>query len=199
MALPETKTDICNLALGRIGAKTVTTAELTTGTEVKAAHCNRNYEQTRDALLRSNHWRFARERATLVEGSTPPFEYSNSYKLPEDFLALRYIFDDNEPNHIYRYQYAVEGEKIELDEDECEIAYIKRITDVKKFDPLFTEVLVLSLALKLVMPLSQDRALYREIKDELYKEVMPKVRTIDGQETNTEGRGGEVNWKESRY
>lgn len=199
MALPETKTDICNLALSRIGAKTVTTAELTADTAVTAKHCNRNYEQTRDALLRSNHWRFARDRAALVKGAVPPWGYDHYYKLPEDFLALRSIYDDNEPNHVYRYQYDVEGKQILSDEDTCEILYIKRVTDVKKFDSLFTEVFVLSLALKLVMPLSQDRALYKEIKDELYKELMPKVRTIDGQETNTEGRGGEVNWKLSRY
>lgn len=204
MALPESKTDICNLALGRIGSKTVTTAQLTdsTGviakTGVIAPHCNRNYEQTRDALLRSNDWRFATERARLVKGSTPPFgEYESSFKLPNDFLAKISIYDDNEPDGVYQYKYKIEGKKILINESSCDLNYIRRITDVKEFDPLFTEVFVLSLALKLVMPLSQDRALYREIKDELYKEVMPKVRTIDKQETNTEGRGGELNWKET--
>ena len=112
---------------------------------------------------------------------------------------MRSIYDDNESNGVYRYQYDVEAEQILSDEDTCYILYTKRVTDVEKFDPLFVEVFVLSLALKLVMPLSQDRPLYMEIKDELYKQVMPKVRAVDRQETNTKGRGGRQTWNESKW
>ncbi len=199
MALPESKLDICNLAFRRIGAKVITSAVLTADETPEAKHANSNYEQTRDALLRSHYWRFASDRATLVRGADPPFGYDHSYKLPSDFLAQRTIYDDNEPDMVFRNQHAFEGSLILTDEDICQIRYIKRVTEVKDFDPLFVEVLVLSLALKLVMPLSQDRVLYREIKDELYKEVMPKVRTVDKQETNTKGRAGKLSWNESRY
>jgi hypothetical protein len=48
-----------------------------------------------------------------------------------------------------------------------EIRYIRQVTDPTVFDPLFVEVLVLQLALKLVMPLSQDKVLRREIYTEL--------------------------------
>lgn len=196
MALPESKTDRCNLALGRIGSKVVTQAEITANSGVVAPHCNRNYEQTKDALLRSNHWRFARERASLVRGAVPPFGYAHYFKLPEDFLALRYVFDDNEPDDIYKYKYAIEGTQILINEGTCDVAYIRKIGEGEEFDPLFTEVFVLSLALKLVMPLSQDRALYKEIKEEL-KDMIARVRTIDKQETNTSGRKGKLNWNET--
>ena len=199
MALPTTKTDICNLALTRIGAKVVTVAEITADTAVTAMHCNRHYEQTRDALLRSHWWRFASGRVELEEADEPDFEWDNAYDLPDDFLAMKTIYDDNEPDHIYKNPYELEGSLLLINEDECEIRYIKQVTDVTLFDPLFVEVLVLTLALKLVMPLSQDRGLYAEIKDELYKEVMPKVRALDRQETNTSGRGGELTWNESRH
>jgi len=197
MALPTSKTDICNLALSRIGSKTVTTAEITAGSGVVAPHCNRHYEQTRDALLRSNNWGFASERATLVRGSTPPFEYDYSYKLPEDFLLLRSIYDSGEDDGVYRDQHAIEGKQILSNEDACQIKYVKDMT-VKDFDPLFIEVLVLSLAVKLVMPLSQDRKLYAELRDEL-KGVMSKARVVDKQESNTVGRGGVTGWSNSRY
>ena len=199
MALPENKTDICNLALGRMGEKTVTTTEITDNSGVIAPHCNRNYEQTRDALLRSLDWRFASDRAELEEADTPDFEWDYAFDLPDDFLAMKSIYDDNEPNHVYGNHYELEGKLLLTNEDACEIKYIKQVEDVTLFDPLFVEVLVLSLALKLVMPLSQDRELYAEIKDELYKQVMPKVRTLDKQETSTEGRAGKLTWNESRY
>lgn len=199
MALPESKTDICNLALSRIGAKVVTSAEITADTAVTAMHCNRHYEQTRDALLRSHWWRFASARKSLIKGAAPEFEWDHSYALPNDFLAVKSIYDEDEDNHFHRNHYEIEGNLLLTDEDTFDLKYIKQVTSVKDFDPLFIEVLVLSLALKLVMPLSQDRKLYAEIKDELYKEVMPKVRTLDRQETNTEGRAGDLNWNESRY
>ena len=198
MALPSSKTDICNLALCRIGAKVVTLAEITADTAVTATHCNRFYEQTRDLLLRSNQFRFSRTRATLVRGSTPDFEYSYSYKLPTDFHTLISIYDSSEPDGVYKYKYTIEGDVILLNETTCDIRYVKNVTSVADFDPLFIEVLTLSLALELVMPLTQDLKLYQEVKYELFNEILPKARTIDKQEANTDGRAGKQNWNEAR-
>lgn len=58
MASPTTKTDMCNLGLGWIGAKTVTEAQITANTDVTAIRCNQVYEQTRDALQKSHRWIF---------------------------------------------------------------------------------------------------------------------------------------------
>lgn len=204
MANPSTKTDICNLTLGRMGSKTVTAAQITADTDPIAKQCNLHYEQTRDALLRSHKWRFASARASLVRGATPPFEYDYSYKLPTDFLSPKPIFDGDESDGVFRYQYAIEGKLILTNEDSCDMQYIRQVTDVTEFDPLYIEVLVLALALKLVMPIAQDRKLYAEIKDELYGPngrggLMSSVRAMDKQETNTKGRAGKLNWNESRY
>jgi len=251
MALPTTKTDICNLALSRIGAKAVTTAQITADTDVSAKHCNRNYEQTRDALLRSFKWRFASTRLMLVSGwvtatvyttdqyvsnnsvwykcllahtsgalddepgegaveatywttltavdYTPETgEYDYIWALPSDFLAMKSRYEGRFSDENIE-SYALEGTNLLTNEDEEEIRYIKQVTDATAFDPLFVEVLALSLALKLVMPLSQDRALYKEIKEELYKEVMPRVRTLDGQEANTIGTEDLGTWNDARY
>lgn len=251
MALPTTKTDMCNLALSRIGAKAITTAQITADTDVRAGHCNRNYEQTRDALTRSHWWRFASTRIKLVAGwvtatvyttdqyvsndsvwykcleahtsgalddepgtgaveatywttltavdYTPAIgEYTYIWALPSDFLYMKSIYEGRFTD-TNNYSYAIEGTDILTDESEVEIRYIKQVADVTEFDPLFVEVLILSLALKLVMPLSQDRALYKEIKEELYKEVMPKVRALNRQETNTIGRNDLGTWINARY
>lgn len=199
MASPSTKTDICNLALGRIGsAQTTVTLITTPGTDPTAIQCNLHYEQTRDALLRSHRWRFASARAELAAAADPDFEWDNAFNLPDDFLAMKAIYDDSEDDHDYRNHYVIEGKLLLTDEDECSIRYIKQVTTVADFDPLFIEVLVLQLALKLVMPLAQDLKLYAEIKDDL-KLLMPKVRALDRQETNTTGRAGRLTWNESRY
>ena len=66
MASPTTKTDICNMSLGRIGHELTTEALIDAGSDPVAAKCNLFYEQTRDALLRSYWWRFAGARIRLV-------------------------------------------------------------------------------------------------------------------------------------
>lgn len=331
MASPSTKTDICNMALDRIGEKAVTTAQLDADPIVNpiAIKCDRHYEQTRDALLRSHWWRFAGARIDLavvtngdfanwtsddpddwtateagtddvsqvgageghggsgtkkcniysaadgtgvqiaqtittvvgldykfsinidtitageltvvnlpaptsgdtdwdstgtktvtftadatsfslvIRGYTaaatditfdnisvvvvPDFEWSYGYTLPSDFLAMRSIWEDNttiKENTIYSY--ALEGNLLLSNENAMKIRYTKQETTVANFDPLFIEVLVLSLAIKLTMPQSQDNDVYMMLKEELYgsarrKGLMSKVRAMDKQEQNTVG------------
>jgi hypothetical protein len=66
MALPDSKTDICNMALGRVGQGLTTEVLITADEDVNAVKCNLHYEQTGDALLRSYWWRFAGARIRLA-------------------------------------------------------------------------------------------------------------------------------------
>lgn len=271
MASPNTKTDICNMALGRIGHKLTTVALIGVGTSPDALKCNLFYEQTRDALLRSYWWRFAAARVEIEASATPAFEWSYAYTLPNDFLAMRSIWDNSATagqNTIYSY--ALEGNLLLSNEvatllsitdgattgvgitiltsvgggftaamvdkyiylksgtnltvgwykitghtdtntitlasapDDgvggvsgavgevggvMKIRYTKQVTEVADFDPLFIEVFVLSLAIKFAMPFSQDDAMYKDLREELYGRggLMSKVRAMDKQEQNTRG------------
>ena len=237
MASPTTKTDLCNMALGRIGHKTVTVALITADTDPTAVKCNLHYEQTRDALLRSYWWRFAGARVrlasswvtatayttdqyvssssvwykcavahtsatatkpphanwtTLVAADyTPVNEWDFMWSLPADFLASRYTYDDNDA-HRSVYSFIIEGTKYYTRETSVDYVYTKKVETVASFDPLFIEVLVLSLAVKLCMPITQDKEMYVLLKDELYGTarkpgLMSKVRAMDRQEQNTKG------------
>lgn len=237
MASPESKTDICNMALGRVGHELTTVALIEADTDTDAKICNLHYEQTGDALLRSHWWRFAGARirlasawatsivyttdqyvsnndvwykcvvahtsasasepphanwTTLVAADyTPKVEWDFMFDLPEDWLADRYTYGDNDA-HRSPYSYKVEGDKYLTSENAVDYVYTKRITDVTKFDPLFIEVYVLSLALKFSMAIGQDKEMYTLIKEELWgtprqRGLMSKVRTMDKQEQNTAG------------
>ena len=327
MALPDCKTDICNMALGRIGHKQTTEALITADPciDPTAIQCNLLYEQTRDALLRSYWWRFAGERIDLavvtngdfahwtsddpddwtateagtddvsqvgagegyggtgtkkcniysaadgtgvqiaqtittvvgleykfsinidtitagelavenlpeptdgdtdwdstgvktvtftadatsfslvIKGYTaaatditfdsisvvvvPEFEWSYGYTLPSDFLAMRSIWGENQSKENTIYSYALEGDLLLSNENSMKIRYTKREVTVNNFDPLFIEVLVLSLAVKLCMAIGQDDKMYRDLREELYgrKGLMSRVRAMDKQEQNTKG------------
>jgi hypothetical protein len=195
MATPSTQLEICNMTLGRIGAKRITQAQLDASpiTDTRAQHCDLHYDQTRRALIRSHWWRFAKARSSLTATTTPSFEWDYAFTLPTDFLAMRNVFEDNNtPKNNTIYSYSLEGNLLLTNESTCKIRYTKEVTTVTSFDPLFIEVLVLQHALKIVMPITQDNKTYQQIKDDLYgtprqKGLMSKVRAMDRQEQETLG------------
>lgn len=196
MALSVTK--ICNLSLSDIGSKRINNFE--TDSSDQAIMCRLHYEPTRDALLRSFYWPFSAGRSTLAQDVTDPdFEWDNQFILPDDFLYLRSIFEDNnEPGRNSRRSHAIEGKRFLTNDSTAEIRYTKRIIDVTEFDPLFVQVFVLHLDLKLITGLAKtDPKLKESIKDDL-KLLMPLVRVISRQEANLEGREGKFTWVDVR-
>ena len=199
MTLSETltETSICNQALGRIGANQIKNVE--TDTSVPAIQCRLHYEQTRDSLIRSYWWRFASGRATLTEDvDTPDFEWGVQFVLPDDFMAMKSIYEGRFSDANFR-NYALEGNLLLTNEDTMEIRYVKKVTDVSKFDSLFVKVFVLLLADVLIGPLAGgDAKIQKKIDNALY-ELMPSVRALDGQETNTAGRLESGTWNDARF
>jgi hypothetical protein len=174
MAISETS--IANMALARIGAERI--SDLETDDSLSAIHCRVHYEQARDSMLRSHAWAFAAGRSELNEDATEPdFQWAHQYVLPADCLRVVGLYDSYS-------SYSVEGRRLLTDESAANLIYIKGITDPTKFDQLFVDALVLELAKRIVMPLSQDKVLRREIADEL-REVLSRARVVNAQESNT--------------
>jgi len=194
MALSETK--ICNAALARIGSKRLN--DLDTDTSPQAIQCRTHYEITRDSLIRSHFWRFASARATLVQDAdTPDFEWDYQYILPNDFLRMKSIYEDRFSG-VNLCSYALEGQRLLTNESSMEIRYIRKVTDVTEFDPLFVEVLVLQLALKLVSGLAGGAPNLQDILQRELAMLMPSVRALDRQETNTAGQDEASTWNDAR-
>ncbi len=199
MALPTTKLDICNLSLDRIGEKVITQAQLTANTDVRAQACNRHYEQSRDSLQKTNWWRFARDRSVLTEDTDfEGFEWDNSFDLPDDYLRFRSIFEETDSTSRTR-RHAIEGDQILTNLSAVSLLYIKQVTDVTKFDPLYIEILVLQLALKMLPARAgvgrPALFLSADIKNEL-KPLFAQVRSINRNETDV---GGRSDWNLARH
>ena len=198
MALSET--DICNMALGRLGAKRISDFTNKDENNTPAVQCRLHYEQTRDALLRSHWWRFARYRVQLSENATAPtFEFDNAFDLPSDFLRLwiKPFEDNNWGLNNTNYTFSMEGKQLLTDEDSVYLRYIRKVTDVSEFDPLFVEVLVFKLALKMCMPLTQDKELYQMLYQEM-RDILARVRVVDKRETNSVGISDSGRWNDAR-
>ena len=180
-------TSITNMALDRIGAARITDYE--TSSEPMAIKAKTHYEQVRDSLLQSCPWRFAVARATLSEDTTAPsFEYDNQFILPVDFLGLVELYGSDS-------DFMLEGDRLLTDDSTAKIKYIKKVTDPAKFEPLFVEVLVLALAMRFSMGVSQSPKMHEGIYAEL-RQTMSRVRQLVKQQTNTKASHG--TWIQAR-
>ncbi len=66
MALIQAEVDLANQSLGKIGGKQVTLTSVTANSQPADIQVNLHFEQTRNALLRSYNWPFAKTRLRLV-------------------------------------------------------------------------------------------------------------------------------------
>ena len=206
-------TEICNMALARIGSKRISDYSDNTDTEKPAIYCRLLYEQTAKALMRGHLWRFARSRAQLSQDTTDPvFQWDYAYHLPADFLRHILIYDGSDlPEGRTYVSYEIEGKRLLIDESSVYMKYIRWVESPGDWDPLFIEVMVLQLASKLCVPLSgagkAGLMLKADIDIELYGDrratgrrgLMPKVRAMDRQEAEHIGRDELKTWSDARF
>lgn len=129
---------------------------------------------------------------------TPEVEWDYMWDLPSDYLRFRSIYEEGGATSKSRRR-AIEGQILLTNLSGINLLYIKRVTTITEFDPLYVEILVLQLALKLVPPLvgvgSAGQSLLSELKNEL-KPLMSKVQAVDDNETDV---GGRSDWNLARH
>lgn len=168
---------ICNRALKLIrDAGQITSIDPSDGS-AQADACADLYPAVRDKLLREHAWGFAttRRKLTAVQSTTTVFEYA--YQYPGDVSHVLLVqpeepVSDNgdiawngggymqRPVQGYRakLRHVVERDErsrlvIRTNEPNAELKYVKRVTDTKLFDAMFTDALVYTLASELALAL----------------------------------------------
>ena len=196
--MAESKTSVCNLALARLGGRRINDFDDNSESNLESIYCRLFFEETAKALLKDHYWPFAKTRVQLSQTTTPAWQYDYAYLLPTDFLRVVCVYNGAD-NILGRTEnsYEIEGKTLLTDEDEIYLKYIKYVDDVGAWDALFTEVFILVLAKKLVIPLSQDVKIKMDLDRDLAI-LLPKVRAMDRQEEFVEGRQDLRPWKEGR-
>ncbi len=167
------ETQLVNNALIRLGANTIT--DIDTDGSHESNTMQQLYAPTRDALLRQHFWNFAMTRISLAENAiTPAFEWAAQYELPADFIRIKSIFNSDGP-------FTIEGTAILTDTTtELQVVYVKKVTDVTAFDPLFVQTLTLMLAI-LAAPRIQSDVKVEVLMREL-KELIMEAKIVDAQD-----------------
>ena len=144
-----TKVEIANMALGEIGSNTISSLEEPTP---ESKWANVYIQPTIDYVLQMFEWPFAIERqkmSQLSESEHPDYQYA--YTLPKSPPCLRFIrFAEGE------YEFVLEGETVFTDISPATAVYIKKITDVSKFDSLIASTVSIFLASRLAASLKKD-------------------------------------------
>lgn len=134
------ETDLFNLALGYLGVNPIT---LWTEDTKYANALRRFWKTARLGVLRRHHWKSATTRAALSQTSgTPLYGFDYAFLLPDDFVLLSRIEDDEWPDINWRR----EGETILCDVSPCNIRYVYDNGQVDHWDSLLFDAVATFLA-----------------------------------------------------
>ena len=175
------KTDICNLALARVGAQTI--MDIDDADSKGARACKNAFESTVREVSRAGIWNTLKARASLAELSTAPaFGWTKQFQLPTDFIRLFKLngvdLDNDEPGEYFE----IEGKVLLTDADTADIQYIAYKDDPNAYDPLMVDAIVVLLASKIAVPMRQDEAMATSLRAEFERVTLPRARKTDGNE-----------------
>ena len=162
--------DICNMALGWIGADRITSLDDNSN---QANLCNLNFPRSRDTVLESREWTFAVKRFTLTpSGDAPEFTWSSEFLIPHEVLRVltverASVVSSNEltSNFIEHEQmnWVREGQFILADQDIVHMRGIIRIENTKFYSESFVHALAARLAADLAVPITRSRTLQQQM------------------------------------
>jgi hypothetical protein len=189
--MASSEVEIINLALIELGASTITARS---DDSKEARTMNAIFDLVRDATLRDAPWNFAKTRASLTIHATPPvYGYGAQYQIPYDCLKLLYLeYPD--------VKYVVENGFILTNDTAGPIKcqYVKRVTDVSKFDASFVMALAYSLAKEASYAITQSTTRVDQLS-KMYEQKILDARSLTSQEGGTPPQVWADEWNNARY
>lgn len=167
------KTDICNLALGKISQGFITNID----DEVRPAEvCKMAFPVLLRGMLHDHKWNFAESRKVLAQDvAAPVSEFAYQYTLPADCVRVWKL------NGSERIKWKVEKGKLLTDESTATIEFTSYVDDPNQWGGKFTEAMYLLLASYIAGPLSSNEKRGKEVLGE-HLLVLDVAKAVDGQE-----------------
>jgi hypothetical protein len=107
------------------------------------------YDQTRNEVLSDYDWQFARTQATInADGQAPAFGYLRRYALHPGTLKVLRVNGVDEDENFGKWE-IVSGFIHTNEVSPIQVETIGIVTDVSKYPPVFLNVLIVTLAMKL--------------------------------------------------
>jgi len=197
--MADSKTQLANLALLRIGETAIT--DINDTTNDAARQCKRLLKTVIKEVGRTHKWNCLKTRSQLAANTTAPaFGWDYSYTLPVLCLQLVTLNGYSIDEAYIQSKFEIEGRDILTDAKECKITYIAYTDDVTKFDSHFDRCVVALLSSYLASIIAGEDSLAVTLRREYEEVVLPRAMRIDAQESNPR-RYSLINnstWLESR-
>lgn len=158
-----TETDIANLALAILDEAPISAIS---DDNTAARMANRHLAQTRKAELAKHEWAFAlaTDSLTGTDTGTGDGTLDWSYTIPANVLRITAITYDGEPRGI-PINWRQRGTVILSDQEgPLKLLTVKDVTDPTDWPPLFTDVVVTALAVKMALPLTHKAGMIEVTK-----------------------------------
>lgn len=170
--MPVTQTEICNLAIAKVGGKRILTVDDDTE---EARLCKSFYPIVRRKLLRSHPWNFAIRREELAASvDTPLYGYTYAFPLTSDTLRVLEV-------NCAEEEYKIEGRNILTDSPTAKVKILFDEDDESQWDTNFVYVMAGLLAVELAYPITQSRETQESLRKEAELELR-QARSFDAQE-----------------
>jgi hypothetical protein len=154
------KTDLVNSAFIKLGEATVSNVDTDPNTPARVMKAQ--YDLKRRELLRKYQWNFAIKRSSLAPDATSPaFGYANRFLVPTDCIKFLGVYDESDPGYQVNYSgsrtpHKLEGGFILADDNPLNVFFVRDVTDVSLFDPMFFEALAWKLAIECGLAITND-------------------------------------------
>jgi hypothetical protein len=170
------ETDICNLALTRIGNNPITSIDQA---DKPGTLCKLHYPICRDTVLMAHPWNFAIKRTVLPKELVPPtHEFSAQHTIPADCLRImRTGFEAAGMPIIYR----IEGNKLLCNDDQVYVEYITSDVPTGRFSPLFVDALACKLAAEIAISITGSDSKAQSMM-QMYVAKIQEARVTDAME-----------------
>lgn len=164
------KIDAVNQALIFIGKDPITA--LDDGSPV-AGKANLLIDSAIDETLRAHPWNFAIKRVVLDPLATAPsFGYTNQFQRPADWVRTM---------SLSTLDFRREGNSFLANEDQLQLKYIYRVTDLTQWDSLAAAALARNMAAKLAYGLTGSNTT-QEAQWQMFAAILKQARFVDAQE-----------------
>lgn len=155
-----TKIEIVNIALTRIGCRTLSSLSQENET---ARSVNKVWDRLVDKVLAAGEWKFATKQAVLaVLSDEEVIGWEYVYAKPANCLHVQRVFSENtvltqDPSKFDQLQAPISSQEcIVTDEEDAWAQYTTRVSDPARFSPGFIDALAWALAAELAMPLTEE-------------------------------------------
>ena len=173
-------TQICNRALGRLGAESIT--YLDEGTQI-SEFCVRFLPQAIEHILGQWNFKFARRRIRLaLNEERPLFGWKYQFTLPMDLIRIIDVIGGNSsmPEQEEFISYQIENRMILANTDTVQIIFIARPDDPNQLPESVRDAISTHLAFLLSTPLTSNQQLIALLAAESQRAI-DRAKTNDAQ------------------